>query len=50
MLNKLVVGYTSLVCEPVRYQPIPNWRVQLPGRHRVGQCHRDREGGSKESL
>ncbi|MFC0533267.1 hypothetical protein [Phytohabitans kaempferiae] len=36
---------TSLVGEPVRYQPIPNWRVQLPGRHGVGEYHRDRDGG-----
>ncbi|MEU8352070.1 hypothetical protein, partial [Streptomyces sp. NPDC048845] len=36
---------TELVGEPVRYQNVPNWRIQLPGRHGVGSYHQDRMGG-----
>jgi ectoine hydroxylase-related dioxygenase (phytanoyl-CoA dioxygenase family) len=36
---------TELVGEHVRYQHVPNWRIQLPGRHGVGSYHRDRSGG-----
>jgi hypothetical protein len=36
---------TELVGESVRYQHVPNWRIQLPGRHGVGSYHRDRSGG-----
>ncbi|QLJ03533.1 streptomycin biosynthesis protein StrG [Streptomyces sp. NEAU-sy36] len=36
---------TELVGEDVRYQHVPNWRIQLPGRHGVGSYHRDRSGG-----
>jgi hypothetical protein len=36
---------TELVGEDVRYQPVPNWRIQPPGRHGVGSYHRDRSGG-----
>lgn len=35
---------TELVGEDVRYQHVPNWRIQLPGRHGVGSYHRDRSG------
>ena len=36
---------TELVGDDVRYQHVPNWRIQLPGRHGVGSYHRDRSGG-----
>lgn len=36
---------TEMVGEDVRYQHVPNWRIQLPGRHGVGSYHRDRSGG-----
>lgn len=36
---------TELVGESIRYQHVPNWRIQLPGRHAVGSYHRDRSGG-----
>jgi hypothetical protein len=35
---------TELVGEEVRYQHVPNWRIQLPGRNAVGSYHRDRSG------
>ncbi|MDH6224238.1 MULTISPECIES: hypothetical protein [Streptomyces] len=39
---------TGLVGEDVRYQHVPNWRIQLPGRHGVGSYHRDRSGGHND--
>ncbi|SHM91719.1 phytanoyl-CoA dioxygenase family protein [Actinacidiphila paucisporea] len=36
---------TELVGEDVRYQHVPNWRIQWPGRHGVGSYHCDRSGG-----
>lgn len=41
-VNDVVV---PLVGDQVRYQHIPNWRIQFPGRHGVGAYHQDRMGG-----